>query len=396
MKDTNDKIIGLVLAYKTTNYGAQLQAYATQQVINSFGLKSIIIDYRRPFGSFKHISLGKGILRFFMDSRQQARLKKRYREDVENEDFIQNNKQRKKQSQFFIEKRLKEVRVFHSFHQLSTTAENLSAVLIGSDQKWGPGACYSKLSALQFAPGNVRKISYATSLGVSSYPRYCYKKSKSMWEGIDYLSVRERQGADIIKDVCGEDNIKVEVVVDPTYLLTKEQWLSLIPAQTMTPQKYVLCYFLGNDDGSKKCARRFADKHGLTLVSLMSNESYSRLDTEYADLLVKGASPEDFVNWIRGAEWVFTDSFHGMAFSVINEKQFYIFYRRRQDAKLSRNSRIDNLLSLINLTDRLIVDNDIDWDERKISDINYSEVNLRLNEEREHSMLFLKNALSFE
>ena len=394
MKDTNDKIIGLILAFKTTNYGAQLQAYATQQVINSFGLKSIIIDYRKPFGSYRHISWGKGVLRFYLESRQQAKLKKKYREDVTNDVFVQNNKQRKKQSQAFIEKRLEGVQVFHSFRQVLNTVRHLSAILIGSDQKWGPGACYSKISSLQVAPDNVRKISYATSLGVSSYPRYCYKKSKAMWNGIDYLSVRERQGADIIKDVCGND-IKVEVVVDPTFLLTKEQWQSLMPVQTMSPNKYVLCYFLGNDDGSKKCAKNFASAHGLTLVSIMSNESYSPYDNEYADILVKGASPEDFVNWIRGAEYIFTDSFHGMAFSVINEKQFYIFYRRRLDAKQSRNSRIDNLLSMFNLTDRLIENNEIDWSESKVTDINYSEVNCRLSEEREHSMRFLKEALTF-
>ena len=394
MKDPKNKIIGLVLAFKTTNYGAQLQAYATQQVINSFGLKSIIIDYRKPFGSFRHISWGKGVLRFYLESRQQARLKKRYRADVTNDAFVQNNKQRKKQSQAFIEKRLEGVQMFHSFGQLSATVRHMSALLIGSDQKWGPGACYSKISSLEVAPDDVRKISYATSLGVSSYPKYCYQHSKKMWSRIDYLSVREKQGAEIIKDVCGE-GIKVEVVVDPTYLLTKEKWEELIPTQSFEKQKYVLCYFLGNDDGSKKCAKNFASAHGLTLVSIMSNESYSPYDNEFADILVKGASPEDFVNWIRGAEYIFTDSFHGMAFSVINEKQFYIFYRRRLDAKQSRNSRIDNLLSMFNITDRLIESNDINWTESKGSDINYTEVNHRLSEERERSMRFLKEALTF-
>ncbi len=394
MKDPEEKIIGLVLAFKTTNYGAQLQAYATQQVINSFGLKSIIIDYRKPFGSFRHISWGKGVLRFYLESRQQAKLRKKYREDVTNEDFVQNNKQRKKQSQAFIEKRLEGVQVFRSFSQLSATVRHMSALLIGSDQKWGPGACYSKISSLQVAPDDVRKISYATSLGVSSYPKYCYQHSKKMWSRIDYLSVREKQGAQIIKDVCGQE-IKVEVVVDPTYLLTKEKWEELVPTQRFEKQKYVLCYFLGNDDGSKKCAKNFASAHGLTLVSIMSNESYSPYDNEFADLQVKGASPEDFVNWIRGAEYIFTDSFHGMAFSVINEKQFYIFYRRRLDAKQSRNSRIDNLLSMFNITDRLIESNDINWTESKGSDINYTEVNHRLSEERERSMRFLKEALTF-
>ena len=128
----------------------------------------------------------------------------------------------------------------------------------------------------------------------------------------------------------------------------------------------------------------------------MSDESYSPYDKEYADVLVQGERPEDFINWIRGSEIVFTDSFHGTAFSVINEKQFFVFYRKRLDAKQSRNSRIDNILSKWNLKDRLITDNEIDWNFYDLEMIDYNKVKSILGVEREKSLTFLNKALHFD
>ena len=116
---------------------------------------------------------------------------------------------------------------------------------------------------------------------------------------------------------------------------------------------YVLCYFLGDNDMIKEYAKRFADGKNLRLVSILSNECNSD-DSQFADEILIGKSPEEFVNLIRNADFVLTDSFHGLAFSVINEKQFYIFYRNRTDVKQSRNSRIDNIVKIWGLEERLI------------------------------------------
>ena len=247
---------------------------------------------------------------------------------------------------------------------------------------------------MRFVPDYIRKISYATSLGVSEYPKYCWPSARKAWNRIDFLSVREQQGADIIKQVCGPD-ISVRVVVDPTYLLTKEQWEELIPTEKKSEEKYIFCYFLGNDDTSKLIARKFADEKKLKLVSVLSKESYSPLDQTYADFLVTGNSPEDFINWIRGAEFILTDSFHGTAFSVINEKQFFIFYRKRAEAT-SRNSRIDNILKKWDLQDRLVPPGETEAKLLSTKSIDYSKVTERVLTEREKSLQFLKEALTFD
>ena len=386
------KKIGLVLSYKETNYGAQLQAYATQVVVDSMGFPTEIIDYVPKRGD-RQIVFSPGLVRFLFHRMQFMRKYKKH--TYSNDPVFQKNKQeRVEQYKSFIKRRLHDIVNCNGYTELSNHGKEYDAVLIGSDQKWLPGFSFTNVSSLRFVPDNVRKVSYATSLGVSEYPKYCWPSARKAWNRIDFLSVREQQGADIIKQVCGSD-IPVQVVVDPTYLLTKEQWEELIPVEKKSEEKYVFCYFLGNDDTSKQIARKFADEKKLKLVSVLSKESYSPLDQTYADFLVTGNSPEDFINWIRGAEYVLTDSFHGTAFSVINEKQFFIFYRKRAEAT-SRNSRIDNILQKWGLQDRLVPPIETEAKLLSTRDIGYNAVTPRVLKEREKSLLFLKEALTFD
>lgn len=384
------KIIGLLIAFKHTNYGAQLQAFATQWIIESLGYETRILVCQEKNPLLSH-TMGSGFLYHLYNSFKSKKKIKNSRVKISDEKYLQNRDSRKMASEQFVESYLKGVTRYNSYHDLVKACRIMSAVLIGSDQMWPPGFCYRKIDSLAFVPKGVKRISYATSLGVSEYPNYCRKLSRKAWESIDNLSVRETQGANIIKSICGD--LPVEVVVDPTYLITKAQWEFIVPFERKCENKYVLCYFLGNNDASKRCARHFAEMKGLELISILSNESYSPYDQKYADKLISGASPMDFINWIRNAEFIFTDSFHGLAFSVINEKQFFVFYRKRNDVKMNRNSRIDNILSLWQLEDRLITDNDIDWLTYKPNWIDYGKVSAKVSTERERSLYFLKNSL---
>ena len=113
---------------------------------------------------------------------------------------------------------------------------------------------------------------------------------------------------------------------------------------------------------------------------------------EKKDEIITGRGPNDFINLIRNAKYVLTDSFHGVAFSVINNKQFYVFYRTIVGSKNSRNSRIDNILNMWGLQNRLVL-NDATVDEFSLTDINYEYVNKLVDDKRNHSVSFLINAL---
>lgn len=383
--------IGLVTAHHVTNYGALLQSYAMQQVIKTFGFKTEIIDYkafRLRRGINLYISLIPFLWNQFKDSRKLKKINsQRQLDQLHKENRVKRIEKKKK----FEESKLENIKVYEGIDALRKASESCDAVLIGSDQMWTPGTSFTAYQSLRFVKKGIRKISYATSLGVSQYPRYCYDSARDMWKSFDFLSVREQQGADIIKEISPET--KVKVVCDPTYLLTKQQWNEKIPVKKLSSEKYVLCYFLGNSDQQMMMARDYAKLKGVKCYTILSDESECSCDTTFADKLITGASVEDFINWIRGAECVITDSFHGLAFSVINEKDFFIFYRRKIGVGGHRNARIDNILDMWKLQDRLILP-----EKNEIPDlpsINYGIVNTLVENKRRDSYEYLKEALTF-
>lgn len=380
------KTIGLCIAFAGTNYGMHLQGYATQYIIEKSGFETEIIDYHS--GANKGIKFSIGAL--YVGIRKIANKVKKWFSHEENLDTThQENKQlRINASNYFRKNRLHNIVKSNGIDELKNISKKYFAVLVGSDQIWLPEIAFTNFYTLRFAAPGIRRISYATSLGVSSYPNYAKKAAGKFWKQIDFLSVREQQGKDIIQSIV---DVPVEVVADPTYLLTKEEWLELIPLEKVVKDKYILCYFLGDSEPIKQYARKFADNKGLRLVSILSNECNSD-DSKFADEVLIGKSPEEFVNLIRNAEFILTDSFHGLAFSVINQKQFLIFYRRRTDVKESRNSRIDNIVRSWDIEDRLI--REPEKLEFPTSDIDYTAVTKKVEALRDKSLMFLDKALN--
>ncbi len=382
----NNKV-GLCLAHTGTNYGQLLQAYATQQVIERMGFETEIIKYYS--GHNKGIALSPAstyvaLKQIYTLVRKRVEARKR---NVQDEIHEKNNEMRRQVSEDFRLKRLHNIIECNGITELRKKSENYFAVLVGSDQLWLPDVAISNFYTLRFAAPGVRRISYATSLGVSVYPRYAKKKAKEFWEQIDYLSVREQKGKEIIQSIA---DIPVEVVADPTYLLTKEEWETLIIPEKIIKDGYIVCYFLGVDNRIQQYARNIADKKGLRLVSILSNECNSD-DSKYADEVLIGKTPTEFVNLIRNAELVLTDSFHGLAFSVINKKQFLVFYRKRIDVKESRNSRIDNIVQKLGLEECLV--KDPEKFAMPENCIDYQEVSLKVEDMRCKSLNFLEHAL---
>lgn len=383
------KRIGLLLALGT-NYGALLQSYATQRVLDVLGYDTFIIVYSGSrLDSFRNGI--RGIVYCIT-----SHLKKNgYRKPKQNLDVLHQDNRNKRTAvqQVFIKKRFNNVLKISSYSRLVEFAHSLDAVIIGSDQSWLPPAMFSVKGSLSFVPKDVRRISYATSLGVSEYPKLFWRQARKVWKRMDFISVREEQGRDIILRICGD--ITVQVVCDPTYLFTEVEWERLIPVERLEEEKYVLCYFLGTDKALFDIARRFAKKKDLKLLSILTCEVAVEGDDTFPDRLIIGASPEDFVNYVRGAEYILTDSFHGTAFSVINEKQFYLFYPQRNYLALSRNSRLDNIVKMWGIEDRLILDKKIDWDQYNFTQIDYEDVTPRVFAKRQESLDYLKKALDF-
>lgn len=394
-KNEKNKIVGLVMAYQGSSYGMNLQAFATQYVIEKLGYETEIIQIK-PSSSLKGIPIDVGLFVFLPKYWIARKFSKKHDQDIlADEIHKKNDNLRIEAAQSFRKKFLHNFTKEFDFSELNVYSKKYFAVLIGSDQCWLPGFSFGRRNTLLFVPNGVRRISYATSLAVSSYPKYCYHSSRKAWKKFDYLSVREEEGRNIIKTICGND-FPVEVVVDPTYLISEEEWQDIIPYERKVDGEYVLSFMLGCEKAQLDCIRDFADTKKLKLVSIMSNESYSEFDMTNADEVIVGASPSDFINLIRGASYVFTDSFHGIAFSIINKKQVFVFYRERAEdkKKISRNSRIDNILRMWGIEDRLIMNLNLDWEKDTYHDIDYDNVIIRKKEMVSRSLSFLKKALA--
>ena len=383
--DTKKGIVGLCLAYQGQNYGMLLQAYATQTIIEMQGYKTEIISYQRT--SNKHIRFTPYLLIFCGKQIWNKYKRKKNEQIVLDEKHQMNISERKKVASIFREKRLHNIIECKGIENLEKLAKKYNTVLVGSDQQWLPDIAFSNFRTLRFVPESINKVSYATSLGVSQYPHYCKSSAAQFLKRINYISVRETEGKRIINELCDKP---VSVVLDPTYLLTQEQWCELIKPERLIKEEYVLCYLLGDNEIARKLARKYANERNMKLITIVSDESVSGEDFSFADQAIVGKSPEEFINLIRFSSQIFTDSFHGIAFSIITQKQFFAFYRQRKGEK-SRNSRIDNILKQWEINYRLI--DNYNSEIKNIPDINYKEVNKKLNARRCESMDFLVGAL---
>ncbi len=377
--------VGICACYNSRNYGSMLQAYASQIAIEKLGYQSEFIVYT------KEKSLNYMI-------RQIPRL---LNKDLLYDKLIVLVKKGhllfKPQLRASLYKREQEFRRFqnvyykhfskeyYGYKELCSGASDYDTIVVGSDQLWTPGGLGSGFYTLMFVPDEVNKVSYATSFGVSRIPWYQINRTRRYLSRINHLSVRELRGSEIIMDIAGRH---AEVVADPTLLLGKEEWSAHIPPKSLVHEKYIFCYLLGTNPEHRTIADCIKKLTGLPIVCTPYLDSYVRSDNAFGDYQIFDAGPDDFLNLIRGAEYVITDSFHGTIFSILHHKKFMTL-NRFSDGTNSRNSRIDSLCSLLGLEERRYQGKP----EVILRDIDYVRVDASIEQLRTDSLQFLRNAL---
>ena len=173
---------------------------------------------------------------------------------------------------------------------------------------------------------------------------------KSSLERYNAISVREEHTVKILEELTGKN---VELVVDPTLLLDKEDW-DKVSSDRIIDSDYIFCYFLGDNPQERFIAKEFGQKVDMQIVSIpMCKKHYRYCDWDYGDQNFPFASPEDFISLISNANYVFTDSFHACIFSLIYKKQFVVFNRNKSG---TMSTRIDSLVKLFHVEDRYIKD----------------------------------------
>lgn len=381
------KEIGICVRYITDNYGSMLQLFALQKAVEKLNLKYEFIVYDKKTPGFLLKNMTRVFNIYFMQGKM-LQIKKKYKMKKYPEIFKNNQKRLESFADF-------RKRHFHRFSErlkgfkaLQEGAKKYDVVMVGSDQLWGPEGLDTNFFNLMFVPDNIRKVAYSASFGVKEIPARLQSKYKRFLERIEYISVREQTGQKIVKDVIGK---KVPVVVDPVMLLSKEEWDNSISASKVVEEPYMLCYFLGASSKHRKAALELQAKTGWKIVTLPHIDEVVEADMNFGDIQLYNTTPEQFLNLIRNAEYICTDSFHGTAFSIINEKNFTVFNRFDDTAKYSRNSRIDTICNIFGLSDRRFSGNINDSFGK---DIAYDNVREILKQLREKSWDFLSNSLS--
>ena len=368
-----------------------LQALATQEIVSSLGYpaETICIDgfkneiHDAKIAYFKSRMLSPDVIKDkwgFIRLAIAKKMNKQLAKDIAMRDRCFDNFSR---SHFSLSK------PYSSLSALGKYAETYAAFLLGSDQLWLPSNIAAGYYTLSYIPEKVRKISYATSFGVSNLPPKQAQCAKEFLPRFDYLSVREKSGQTLIKDLTGLD---AQLVCDPTLLLTDRQWLDIVGEKRIVKEKYIFCYFLGNNPLSRACARKLSKATGLKIVALQQLDMYVKDDAKFADIAPYDVDPAGFVNLIKNAEFVCTDSFHGTVFSVIFHKRFFSFRRFFKKSTMSTNSRIDSLLGVLGLDDRIIESVDA-FKQQLRTAIDHDAVDGRLKDFRKDSLSFLETAL---
>lgn len=380
--------IGIITILKVNNYGAELQAYATQAALKKLGYEVEIIDYlfyKNP--GHRRTKWSAPVFRFSLVSRLKEWL---YPKMTALKTLNNRKTQKLRERRFanFHKENTSLSPTYRSMDELYSARLPYDMYLTGSDQVWNPGI-YSSLNPyfLTFAPEGKKRVAYAASFGVSQIPAYAKPYYRERLRQYDAIGVREREAVDMVQSVADR---KAEWVLDPTLLLTKVDWMKVArQPETSINGKYILIYELTPCPYIGQFARHLHAAKGWQMVRICK-----RACREYKErdiINITDAGPAEFLHLVANAGLVITNSFHGTAFSINFGRDFYTVLPLRK----KNNSRQRSLLQMFGLGERLLVEG-TPWEDIPNTSIDYSEVDKCLDRERNKSIQFLEDAINGE
>lgn len=315
-----DKKVGILTFHEADNYGATLQAYALQSVINrkasceiiNYHCKYILEQIKRV----DMISLPRKILAYVFKKNKHIA-------------FLQFGRKHLKLSRDFYETSKPEMDGIYDL------------VFVGSDQVWNIECTDNdKTYFADFISGDTKLFSYAASFGSGPYPQGC----EVYFQRFCTISLREDKYFEEMEKICE----KVRIDVDPTMLLDREEW-GVLPRRKPIQARYVFVYLVGDQIHLLERAEKYAAENKCKVITNKRSPEF-----------FLHCSPEDFLNWIYYANCVFTNSFHGTVFSILFHKKFAVECNIRG----GYNNRAKDLLDSVGL-ESVLLEN---WNEEENTD----------------------------
>lgn len=366
--------IAIITINDGNNYGNRLQNYSLQKFLKlRFGnVDSIWYDKRENCILNRKIWTWKSIIKYIIN-------KGNFREYV-NAHYIKDILRIYNINKFT----LKYINTKYDFTIKKCINSEYDYFVVGSDQVWNPNfwpkkSNYKNIRFLKFA-SKEKRIAYAASIAIPEIPKDKEQFFKDSLNEMKSISMREKAGADLVKKLTGRE---VPVVVDPTILLTKEEWqkIEMVP-EWYNVEKYILTYFLGNPS---PVIENIAKKNNWKIYNLM--------DKDNLDLYTSRV--EEFIYLVNHAQLVATDSFHASVFSILMNTPFLVV-KRQQKGMADMTSRIDTLMELFGYQDRYIVNGECKLFEDEILHMDFSNVKSIQEREIKRSTAYMKKALNLE
>lgn len=366
--------IGIITFNGAHNYGAQIQAYALQSYLKQQGHDVKVINYRlneiaKSYRLIKHKKRKNFIKDKMILSYEVLRLVLK-----ENYKF-----KKKKNFEYFINNVLNVTDKYTTLKELQEANLDFDVLISGSDQVWNYNLTKGIKPAffLEFGKENTTRISYAASLGIEEIPIEYEDVYARYLKNLDFISVREESARNLLQPLT---NKKVNVVLDPTFLVSKNIYDEIL-VKPKYKKPYIYMHMLVEDQRLIDLVKNASKKLGLAVVH---NKPQKFFDNELDHAIATG--PKDFLGLIENAEYVFTNSFHATALSIIYHKNFITVPHQKYP------TRMQNLLEKLDLTDHLIGEYDDKVDVSKMK-INFKNVDKKLEIERKKSQDFLNSSL---
>lgn len=352
--------IGIVTYHRTLNYGAVMQSLATRFVLEEMGHEVYYVDYWPDYHKEKYQIFPKNKFK-------KLRLLQKIKFLITLCLYYKSKKKRIENFETFFQT--------HIYPYCRPVDDSFDVVIYGSDQIWRKQKEVGDYNPFYFGKNGLNaqhQISYAASMGILPDNESDKSKIKELITHLDKISVREEGLLRLLHSLGRTD---VDLSLDPTLLLTADMWNKYLPTEPYIGEKYVLVYIMGANPFDLAEIKKFANRKNLKMIVLRGYATTKETKTN-----ITSAGPLEFIRLIKNADYVFSASFHGLAFSIIYGKQFFTSFKNNQ-------GRAESLLKLIGYTERLLPSKSSI--PHNFPMLNYVEIGKKLTPIRQTSLNFL-------
>lgn len=359
--------IGILTFHNVHNYGAILQAYALYRNLSDY--HSEIIDYQQKALTERntHLFYNRNLslkinLKHFLDHyilRRSIKKEKRFKEFV-----------------------LQHIPIgIERISDLNQLKVKYDIVIVGSDQVWNPSITkgLDKNYLIEDYKWTCKKISYAASCGSHTFNKKELNIIEESLSKFDSISVREYT---LKQQLIEKIKKPINVVLDPTFLLSKQEWGKLEVPIPLIKKKYLLIYTFDNDPLCFEISKKISDKLGLEVIAINSRFfRFKQVNKQY-----RNCGPSEFISLFLNAEFIVSNSFHGTSFAINFRKPFFSIN------KTTNPDRVANLLKILHLENRLLVS--IEDNNLNNLTLSYESIEQNINDLINSSKQFLLNSIN--